>query len=358
MGNSYSQSKDKNIFQAELSKLNTIVNDIISDKDLFKDQNYNFLSEDVCSKYHVILQEELEKHLKLDITDLGAKLYIIPKEDDEKLTKYKLTKQQVCGKISNHYIKLLYVMCLIKYVYNLEHHGDLSISGIIFRNIKIVDDMMEIHFCGLPHRKYTNASGDVHKIDFSKLEGMKFFAEYFLNAEESQTFLGILKSILARSTPQKVNNAMCTYINKHGLSDLKHLEDLYALRFNKKLTCQRGGTLDIFIQKDNPVFLSEYCGAPMKIVLKLNTPQGKKVKAYYHQMHERYQTNIQKVHDILSKLVEKKNSQFTLKDIDKRELDKIIHEIKWHIKQFYLQSIMDFQNILDMAKATPNIHLT
>ena len=150
MGNTISgKLNHENIFEKELSKMNILINDIISNDDLFKNKEYNFLSQDVCENYQVVLEEELSKHLKLDIKSLGASLYIIPKHTDDtdiKLTKYKLTKKEVCNKISNHYIKILYIMCLVKYVYNLEKSGDLSIAGIIFRNIKIVDDMMQIYF--------------------------------------------------------------------------------------------------------------------------------------------------------------------------------------------------------------------
>ena len=65
MGNvSSSRSADNNVFKNELTKLNHIVTSIINDKDLFKNSNYNFLSQEVCNKYQIILEDELSKHLK------------------------------------------------------------------------------------------------------------------------------------------------------------------------------------------------------------------------------------------------------------------------------------------------------
>jgi hypothetical protein len=364
MGQSYSSHADNNVFAQELKKLNTLVTDIIAEDDIFKNKNYNFLSQDVCESYQVILQEELNKHLKLDIKDLGSSLYIIPKtdENESKLTAHKLTKREVCDKISSHYIKILYIMCLVKYVYNLEKGGDLSISGIIFRNIKIVDDMMQIYFCGLPHKKYTNTSPDAYKMDFSQLEGMKFFAEYFLSPDESATFLGILRSVLARSSPAKIQQRMCHYIDQHGVKDLPALQKLYESRYPKRnLKCvQRGGNnhLYMYIEKDNPIFLSDYCGAPIKVVVKLNTQEGKRIFAYYKKMHANYKDNVDQIQKLVSQLVSNIEGQYELKDVTKYDLDKIIEQVKLTIKQFYIQSIFDFQNLLDMAKSTPNIHVT
>jgi len=402
MGNSASKLNHKTVFEKELPKLNTLINDIINDKDMFKNKQYNFLSQDICQNYQVILEEELSKYLKLDIKNLGASLYIIPKNADtdnhEKLTKYKLTKAQVCEKISNHYIKILYIMCLVKYVYNLEMSGDLSIAGIVFRNIKIVDDMMQIYFCGMPHKNYHEKDSKApNKIDFSKLEGMKFFTHYFLDPEESYTFINILKNILARSSSNKIKQSMCEYLSEHGAKDYSVLEKLYKIRYpNEKLNCahqnkhQSGGSsappappaphashappaphashappappdtkLLLYIEKDNPIFLSDYCAAPIKLVVKLNTPEGKKLLAHYKKMLTAYEQNVASIYSYLTRMVHKNSHSkiYELKDINKHELDMIIHDIKLKIKEFYIQSIFDFQNLLDMAKTTPNIHI-
>jgi hypothetical protein len=369
MGNSMSiKLNHENIFEKQLSKMNVVINDIISNDDLFKNKEYNFLSQDVCENYQVVLEEELSKHLKLDIKGLGSSLYIIPKhtdKDDTKLTKYKLTKKEVCNKISNHYIKILYIMCLVKYVYNLEKSGDLSIAGIIFRNIKIVDDMMRIYFCGMAHKSYDKSNPSEYKVDFSNLEGLKFFTQYFLNASESQTFIGILKTVLSRANASKVKGSICHYINVHGAHDLSTLESLYLSRFpSEKLHCdvrrkkQSGGNnLLLYIEKDNPVFLTDYCGEPLKIAIKLNTVEGKKILGLYKKMLNNYNKNIEEVYTLLHKVVHKHNNIYELSDIDKNKLDKIIDEVKLKIKVFYIQSIFDFQNLLDMVKKTPNIHI-
>ena len=260
--------------------------------------------------------------------------------------------------------------------------GDLSIAGIVFRNIKIVDDMMQIYFCGMPHKNYHNKEPrTASKIDFSKLEGMKFFTHYFLDPEESYTFINILKNILARSSSNKIKQSMCEYLSEHGAKDYSALEKLYKIRYpNEKLNCkhqhepimhQKGGNtqhaphaltdpkLLIYIEKENPIFLSDYCAAPIKLVVKLNTPEGKKLLAHYKKMLTAYEHNVASIYSYLTRMVHKNSHTkiYELKDIDKHELDMIIHDIKLKIKEFYIQSIFDFQNLLDMAKTTPNIHI-
>lgn len=359
MGNSISGHSETSVFKKELSKLNSIVNDIVSEDDIFKNKDYNFLSQDVCKNYQVVLEEELNKHLRLDIKELGSMLYIIPRnaDDETKLTKYKLTKKQVCDKISNHYIKILYIVCLIKYVYNLEKDGDLSIAGIIFRNIKIVDDMIQIHFCGLPHKDYSSKDNDSYRIDFSKLEGLRFFTEYFLSPAESSSFLGVLRSALARSSAGKVRGRMCA-----SPKDAMDMGGIYESRFKRKLQCGSklvGGSakLHLFVEKDNPIMLATYCAAPLRIAAKLSTPQGKKIHAQYKMMKVNYDNNVGEIHSILDRIVHRSSGSFELKDVSKPELNSIVEEVKTRVKAFYIQSIFDFQELLDIAKKSPSIHI-
>lgn len=372
MGNISSRSSDNHVFKDELSMLNVIVNNVLNEKDVFANNNYNFLSQDVCDKYQVVLEEELQKHLKLSITELGTSLYIIPKEDrDDKLTKLNLTKKQVCEKISNHYIKILYVLSLIKYVYNIETDGDLSLAGIIYRNIRVLDDIMEINFCDLPHRNFSiKGSSETYKINFSKLEGFQFFVDYFLDNAEGLAFVGVMRSLLAKSSRQKFASVLCTHISNKSLKleDIKQLEDMYFKRHGSRLVCKKTSdnpnkspsksaiNLDIFVNKENPILAKEHCFAPRKVIIKTSTIEGKKVFAIYTQMKKNYQDNVNAVVALLDKLVHKhKDGHYTLKDIDKKTLDMVINDIKLKVKTFYMQSLVDFHALLDQAKLIPNI---
>lgn len=370
--NSSSRSNDIHVFQKELSLLNTIVNNVLSEKDVFKNNNYNFLSQDVCDKYQVVLEEELEKHLKLSIKALGTSLYILPKDEDntDRLTKHNLTKKQVCEKISNHYIKILYILSLIKYVYNIEQDGDLSIAGIIYRNIRVLDDIMEINFCDLPHRNYNiKTAAETYKINFSKLEGFKFFVDYFLDRPEASAFVSVMKSLLARNSKEKFASIVCQHISNKTLkeSDITYLEGLYMKKYGNKLVCKQktaikstplskhAVNIDIFVNKENPILAKEYCFAPRKIIIKTSSSEGKKVLAMYNQIKKNYEENIANIVAVLNKFISTNNGSYTLRDIDKISLDAIIEEVKIKVKVFYIQSIVDFQMLLDQAKLIPNI---
>jgi hypothetical protein len=360
MGNSKSsiKSPEHHVFEKQLHKLNTIITHIIDNNDIFINKEYNFLSKDVCDKYQIVMEEDLSKFLKLSIHSLGTSMYLIPK--DHSTSESKITKKQVCEKISNHYIKILYILSLVKYVYNLEKHGDMSIAGIIFRNIRILDDIMEINFCEMPHKHYKNTGEMSYKMDFKKLEGFHFFSQYFLNPEESFEFITVLKTILARDSPSKAAKEICQTGN------IKAFEQLYKEHFGKKLTCPKEirkrtavkVSLDIFVNKDNPVLAKEFCFSPRKVLIKTSTRDGRKVLRLYNEFLRNYQRNVEKIQTLLNHLVIKDgNSNYTLKDIDKLKLDDMIYQVKSTIKAFYLQSFVDYQRMLDAAKLTPSIEL-
>lgn len=370
MGNTTSntsEGKTKYIFENELSGLNAIVNNIINDEDLFKNQNYNFLSKDVCNQHYILMENELNKHLKVNLGELGTALYLIPKEHE---TKSKVNKKEICQKVSYHYMKILYIICLIKYVYNIEQHGDFSISGIIFRNIKIVENIMEINFCNVPQKDYRKDVKDAYKMDFGKLEGLKFLTQYFLEQNESSAFLKVMRGLLARSGKNQVKNTFCKYISNGALSNIKEVEKMYMDKYNEKLICKddvkedavksKRGSVNLFmyVERDNPIFSKEYCYEMHKLVIPLTSQNGKKVHDQYKIMKTNYKNNISNISNLLNMLVDKnENGDYELKDISHRDVTQVIDNVKNTIKTYYIQSIYDYQMLLDIGKQTPNINM-
>lgn len=371
MGNRLSgqnfQKKDDNIFEKELDKINTVVNSIINDKDLFIDKNYDFLSQDVCKKYNIVLEEELNKHLKINLKMLGTSLYILPKHEDE--SKKNITKKEVCEMISDHYIKILYILCLIKYVYNLEKNGDMSIAGIIFGNIKILKDELLIQYCELPHSDYSKE--DKHKIDFSKLKGMSFFTQYFLTIKESNIFIGILKSVLSKSKKPHMKEKICNYVLNNRSPQVEAIKNLYETKYKERINCGtpalighdmieerhqkqiKLSNLFLYIEKENPVFSYDLCRSIGSYRFKTTSPEGKDAFKLYITMKKNYDKNISDVEKILNSIVEKSDNKYNLKDITKDELDIIINDVKSKIQLFYIQTIVDYQNLFDHVKKMP-----
>ena len=363
MGNSSSSSssftKEDAVFTKDLQSINDIVNSIITNQNIFHDNNFNFLSENVCNKYYLLLSEELDKHLKVDLQSLGSSLYLIPKDDDKKIEKFNLNKQQLCQKISNHYIKILYVLCLIKYVFDLERDGKNNIFSIMNSNVKINDDVLEIHFCNTPHSIYTKDEKRKHKIDFGIVAGIHFFTNYFLEKDDAIAFMTIIRSILARKNNKDIFNQFCQMSKTRSLSEseFKELENVYKQR----IQCQSGGSesdidLNVFIEKNNPFFSTTLCSSHISFEYKpieilISSKRGKKIYELYKTMRSNYEKNIKNIEKLILLLVQPStNHKWTLKDVTKPILDKTIESIKVMIKIFYIQSIVDFHTLLDNAK--------
>jgi hypothetical protein len=385
MGNKISLASHK-VFEKDLQYLTTMVNAIIDDKNVFKNSDYNFLSKDVCERHTLVLEDELNKHLKVSLQTVGTSLYLIPNNDSnnkQTIKGTKHTKREICEKISNHYMKILYILSLIKYVYDIEHHGDYSIAGIIFRNIKVVDDIMAINYCSMPQKDYSQKTQSF-KVDFSNLEGMSFLVDFVLSKQESKAFIDILRSILSRSPRGIVRQQACAFLKNKRLrkDDIRKVEELYQSRFGSKLECPLGGmssvsaqpgnslvvkaegenatkrpNLHIKIEKDNPVFLKDFCYNVREIVIMTDKPNNKPIVDAFKKMQKNYQQNIKAIEELMNRLVMKKGSVYELKDITKYELDDVVNEVKSCVKLFYIQSIMDYQRLLDIAKNIQTIEV-
>lgn len=343
MGNNSSLPEEKKgIFNKELSIITKIINNILSKDGKFINDDYNFLSKTVCENYKLIFESELKKQMKINIDSLGDSLYVLPNKDNIIIEK----KKEVCQLISSHYIKILYIISMIKYVYSIENDGDLSIAGIIFRNVKIQDNIMEINYCDSPHKNYSSKNNN-YKLDFTNLEGFSFFVNYFLTKNEAIDFVKVLKTILKTHDENKIAKTICNY-------DEKKYKHLYEKKFNKKLICKDIKKKDkstdfnimFFVGKDNPILSKMYCYGNSKLLFKMNN----KIKNLYDTMKNNYEKNLKNIESILNRLVYSKNNKYFLKDIDKVTLDSIEKDIKNVIAEFYLTSIVDYQILLKEAK--------
>jgi len=372
----------ENVFSKELTKINTIVHNIINEKDLFKNSEYNFLSQDVCSKNYLLLESDLKKHLKIHVNNLGESMYLIPRETE---TKYKVNKSEVCQRITHHYMKILYIICLVKYVYNVEKYGEYSMSGIIFRNTQIVDDILTVNYCAVPQKDFSKDVKDPSKLDFAKLEGLTFLTEYFMTKQESAPFLNVMKCILGKKQKWFIKNKIIEYLNSTDASHehIAMLENIYYRRFKEKLAYVKQKqssqsdkpltVLEVMPEKSagqkpsllmevnafNPVFSASYCAEAHKHIVQTNTSHGKIVLQLFNDMHANYAKNIQEIERVLEQIIvfNTTTKQYELRDLDRKTLDKIILRVKDVIKTYYIQCLMDYNILLDAAKNAPNIHL-
>jgi hypothetical protein len=363
-GQSRMEKPITNVFEKELHTLNNIISNILTDDDKFVNPNYNFLFEDVCNNYTILLEKELNKHLKVDLENLSSSIYLIPKKNvivsEEDNTE--INKHDICNSISKHYIKILYILSLIKHVYDLESDGDNSLAGIMERNINVVDNIMEISFCSIPHKDYDMQHAD--KVNFANLEGLEFFTQHFLTPTEKYAFIEQLKLIFARKPRHKFMDILC----HDALIGIEEYNEIYKNKFEKPLTCdgnksttekkKRVRNVDLMFEivADNPILHSKYCFSRKKLMITLDKTVStiKELLKLYETMKSNYIKNIEDVVGILNKIVEYKTDKFILKNISTEDLQEIITETKKTIIKFYVQSVIDFQVLLDYAKDIPN----
>lgn len=351
-------TKPNGVFHEELIKLNTIVDAVMTDDERFIDSNYNFLFEDVCQNYTMVWEKELDKHMKVDLETVHGSIYIVPKKDivDDVANNTRASKNDLCKEISKHYIKILYVIALIKRVYDLENSGDNSIAGIMERNIKIVDGVMQINYCSIPHKDYVS-QGTASDVDFSNLEGLYVFVENFLTPVERHVFVEQLKAVFARKQKYRVEEMVCN----DALVTLGEYNHLYKRRYDKEFTCtkvhefRKEHSVDLMfeIAANNPVMHSKHCFSRKQVMIPLtNALKDAKIKTLvdtYKEMRQNYVNNVEMVLALLGRLIIKDQDQYKLKDIDSAELEAVVHELKRVVIMFYVQSVVDFQAMLDYA---------
>ena len=122
------------VFFKELKQINFIVNQMLSENNIFKNSKYNMFLKGKCDEFTILNSKKLYRYPKIDIDNINSSIFIIPNSE------LASTKKTICNKISIHYTRILQIIYLIKYIYDLENFGDKSIGGIIMRNIKIKEN--------------------------------------------------------------------------------------------------------------------------------------------------------------------------------------------------------------------------
>ena len=351
MGSSPSKTapKLKNVFARELAVVTDVVNSVITDDNQFVRSDYNFLSRETCSKYTFLLESQLKRHMKLHIQELHDSILMVPKQTRVAVGSHVIDKDDLCEVISAHYLQILYLVSLIKFVLNTEHGGDFSMAGIVFRNIRVVGDLMEIHYCAAPQKDYARAD---KKVDLNSLQGMKFFIENFLSPEESQVFLQQLKMVFARTATEQTVLALACRDTVLQLADYETLYDLRAKcgKTNKPRATTGAESTLFHVGEMNFVLSGTMCMSRKKLVVQLNRA-SQQVKQRYQTLLGNYRGNLKEVEALLGELVHRAaNGKYTLHNLDNDRLQSLIHRSKRVIMRLYLQPLIDSQALLDSAR--------
>ena len=82
-GSSSTMKSPEKVFEKELNNIESIINKIITKNDKFVDPSYNFMDDSVCNDYTMVVEDKLNKHLKIHLHDLASNIYFVPKKMNE-----------------------------------------------------------------------------------------------------------------------------------------------------------------------------------------------------------------------------------------------------------------------------------
>lgn len=348
------------VFGKELNQLNNEINNIIHKKGAFKNKSYNVSLKSVCDKYTFVIEKHLHKHLKIDLQDLNSSIYMIPKRRDN--IEYEgrtITKHELCNNISQYYVRILRILHTIRLVYDLENGGENSIAGLMMKNLKILDDnVVEVNYCQSMQQDtnlYLTSTFNGF-VDMKQLKGLHNFVNHVLSKEESKMFLTHYKELFGKNS----NNVIAKQVCNDTLVDLQSYSRIYNKTFNCQKT-QSGGNdgvqkpskLYFKIYENNPILNWNLCTRHKKNIMSMTNDLNNLIKNF----KKNYVTNVSNVLKIVTDITvhNKTNNTTELKALTDAQLSLIETQFKKQIITFFLQSLIDFKNILDYSNSNPKL---
>lgn len=377
MGNLTSKQNEnfKGVFGKELQFLNNICYSIINkDTNKFKKNEYNMFMNELNNNYLLILEKNLNKHLKLDLENLNSSLYFVPKQQPNvidfvsdkgmfsKENKF-IKKSEISSMIGNHYSTILNMVKTIANVYDIEGGGDYSIAGIVQRNIKLENDLLVVNYCNMSQFDYKD-NKKVDKVNFSNLKGIKLLTG-LMTKDEANSFTKHLGLILSENSPtSKLEDSICKMNTQYKTNDFSKL---YKTKKGISLDCStkkhfsNTSELDFFlsVSKNNPILAANKCLDKKKVIINMKdkniSKQSKQLYKLYYTFQENYKININNVFTNLYDVIDIKN--FIIKDISNSDLQNSMINLKQHLIKFYMNSLMDYKNLLNHAKKIGSVNI-
>jgi len=377
MGNLTSkQNKNfKGVFGKELELLNNICYSIINkDTNKFNKNEYNMFMNELNNNHILILEKNLNKHLKVDLENLNSSLYFVPKKqpnvidfvsDKGMFSKENnfIKKSEIASMIGNHYSSILNMVKTIANVYDIEGGGDYSIAGIVQRNIKLENDLLVVNYCNMPQFDYKD-NKKVDKVNFSNLKGIKLLTD-MMTMDEANAFTKHLGLILSENSPtSKLEDSICKMNTQYKTNDFSKL---YKTKKGISLDCStkkhfsNSSELDFFlsVSKNNPILAANKCLDRKKVIINMKdkniSKQSKQLYKLYDTFQSNYKTNINNVFTNLYDVIDIKN--FIIKDISNSDLQNSMINLKQHLIKFYMNSLMDYKNLLNYAKKIGSVNI-
>jgi hypothetical protein len=349
----------KNVFEEELQSINEIVTNIMNNKNV-----NTFTDEKFCDDYSIALEDELQKHLKIELLNLKQNIYLIKRQNNVQLKNGKnVRKDTLCKTIAQHYNTLLKLLQVVKLIYDLENNGDYSISGICRRNVVVVKNLMELHMCEHPHvdtsknaKPDSNGNKDSNLIDFNKIAGMQMFTEDVLTPSEKNVFLYNLGLLLSRQESEFLADAVCKNDNllykKYKPSGICKEEDR-----QKQIQFSKDVITSLPVAGKNPVFHSDMCFKEIIYVIELNQKDEgiKLLKQLHNDMKTHYKENLAEIESILMDMVTGSKKSYQLRHLTQSDIRKVKERMGKIIATLFYTSLLDYYALIEQAKKVPHL---
>lgn len=333
LGSSKPYVPEEHVFEKEYFELNGLFEKVLGSDNLFRKKRYNMFMKGACDDLTMVTMKRLDRHPKFELTKLRDELVLVPNDE------LRETKKELCNSISMHYVKILKLMYVVKYIYDLEHYGDYSVAGIVMRNIRMKDGLMEVRYCASRQEEL----GSYDKgVDFGKLAGFEVFVNELLTDRERTLFLGQIRELLNKSNMRFIKKWIC--------KDLLVPVSTYNQIYDTNIVCRGGGrrSEDLYIKvgPKNPIFGWQLCTSPTSYISKAN----KEVVTAFRKFTRAHQTNIEDVRSHLVRLFKKEGEDTVIRDIKHPELLEIERDIKRSVIVFFLESILGYRLVLEAVE--------
>tara|TARA_B100000497_G_C7695859_1_gene425033 strand:- start:6443 stop:7486 length:1044 start_codon:yes stop_codon:yes gene_type:complete len=346
MGLSQSKTNFKETFNNELSILKTYLNNIISINGLEPNAEYTVSYENLCEKFTYVVERKLHRHQKVYIEELHDNVIIIPRTNSNK----NINKSEICSAIANHYNRVLRLVHAMRWILDIENNSNYSIAGIGIQNINQIESgLVEIQYCdSKQYHNYVFKKNGLksRKLDLSQLMGFKLLMNNILSKEESHVFYKLMSGLL-RSKRLKLSQADKLLMKEFGSFNDE------IITMNKEL--QKGGNyLQFDVSEKNMIFSNETCYVQKKFIVQ----KSKSLQAKLNKQENDVIVMIKEMYKVLKDLTVNTDDGVEFKVLTHAELNKIELKIKRLFMIFYLQSIVNYNLILDTVEKMPNLNST
>ncbi len=332
----------------------------------FRQDKDRDLSDGKCDSYTVMIADHLDKSFHKDeLVKLGDEVVALPKTMDD------ARKAEYCSKIASHYNRMLNLIKLVHAVYDTNAQGEFSLAGIVFKNINITNNVLEIFFCAVPQDSQGNpVAGAAAKermypyaldhalrgvfVDFKNLMGFKVLVDDVMTKDEAQIFLQELQYVLHQSAGPEFRRLVCndTLLDRQTVFPGTTCDDV------KGYLAKNEHTIDEFmlsVPSKNPVLDTRYCQVVHKVVVPFDA-----VKDQYTNMRINYHKNLLKIRDITeNELLERPDDKnpmaWRLRNIHSKDLDALEHKVKSAVVTFFIQTIVSYHALLNQAMHTEHV---